>query len=226
MIVDALLQAGVGDVPETGHRPLVADPACLSASGWRCSPDRRRSGILFFPVAFAGHVLASLLVYRLVVRFRTELYSHLQKLSLGFFQQTQVGEVATRLTADIDIGVNGLVRYVSDGSWSGTMVVVSLGGMLFLSWKLALIFVALTAVYLAASHVFLRGSGDVSRVVRDQSGDFNAQLTEDVSAIALVKAFARERWFFERFPQRRRPGSTARRCAPRSSARPTPIFSP
>jgi len=34
------------------------------------------AGILFFPVAFAGHVLTALLAYRLVVRFRTVLYSH------------------------------------------------------------------------------------------------------------------------------------------------------
>lgn len=200
MFIDASLQSGVVSYLRLVIDQLVADPGLfLKERLARYAAIGVAGGLVFFPCAFAGHVTSAVLASRLVVRFRTTLYSHLQKLSLGFFHQTQVGEVATRLIADIDVGVSGLVGYVISVSWALTMVLVSLASMLFLSWKLTLIFVAITCVYTVVSRTFLPRIRAISREVRDQSGEFNAQVTEDVSAIALVKAFARERWFFERF---------------------------
>jgi ABC-type multidrug transport system fused ATPase/permease subunit len=216
MFIDASLQSGVVAYLRMVIDQLVADPAVFMREHLRTyALIGVAGGLVFLPCAFAGHFCSALLASRLVVRFRTTLYSHLQKLSLGFFHQTQVGEVSTRLIGDIDTGVHGLVGYVISVSWALTMVLVSLGSMLFLSWRLTLIFLAITFVYTILSRTFLPRIRAISREVRDQSGEFNAQLTEDVSAIALVKAFARERWFFERFraSQDRLYGSQVRAAA-------------
>lgn len=200
MFIDASLQSGVVAYLRMVIDQLVADPSGFLRDHLRTyALIGIAGGLAFFPFAFAGHFCTALLTNRLAVRFRTTLYSHLQKLSLGFFHGTQVGEVATRLTADIDTGIHGLVGYTMSISWSSSMVLMSLANMLFLSWRLTLIFVGITGIYLLLSRAFLPRIRAISREVRDQSGEFNAQLTEDVSAIALVKAFARERWFFERF---------------------------
>lgn len=153
---------------------------------------------LFLPTAYSGHLAAAVLSSKLTMRFRLALYTHLQKLSSDFYQRTQVGEISTRVTADIDQGVTTLSSFVVSMVWSSTMVASSLTAMYFLSWKLFLVFVAMNLGYIGISRYFIPKIQVLSREVREHSGRLNAKVTEDIGANLLVKSFAVEEQFFGR----------------------------
>ncbi len=200
MFVDAILQSMLVAYLKIVIDELVKDPTLfIQAKLLRYALFGLVMGLVFFPFAFFGHISYQMISFRQVVSFRMALYRHLQKLSLNFFHQLRVGEISSRVTGDIDNGVNGLMGYFITVLWCGTMLTTSLVNMIILSWQLTIVFVFLAALYTLVSKVFLPRIRVFSRAVRDQSGELNAQVTEDIAAVALVKAFAREERFFSRF---------------------------
>lgn len=200
MLIDGLLQAGVVNYLKILIDRLMTDP---SAFARETLPTMALVGVLaalvFFPVAFGGHVAFSVLGSRLVTSFRMALYRHLQCLSISFFTRKQSGEIASRLTQDVDNGVQIMVGFITGAAWSIGILATALVSMLFLSWKLTLIFAALNAVYLFIWHRFRTRIVKHARQVRDHAGEVAAFATEDISAVLVMKTFGREDLFYNRF---------------------------
>lgn len=200
MALDGFLQAAVVNYLKVLIDRLVKDPSgFVSDSLPQMAVLGLAAGILFFPVAYAGHVACSVLASRLVTSFRMHLYRHLQRLSMSFFHEHRSGEIAARLTGDVDNGVHSLVGTMTMCTWAATVVLVSLTSMLFLSWKLTIVFVLLNAVYYTAWNLFRQRINRMARQVRDQAGEVNASATENVASVVVMKSFAREELFFDRF---------------------------
>ena len=130
---------------------------------------------------------------------RKRVYAHLQTLSLGYFEKTQTGDLAYRLTEDIDrIGevVNKLFHSFIP---SALQLVAVFSYMIYLNWPLtvaALILVPLLALLAAwFGEQMLR----FSRRSQDLVSDLSSQLTEVFSGIRLIRAFAVEEYEIERF---------------------------
>lgn len=160
------------------------------------------AGAAFFPFAYAGHMANSLFSSKLAAKFRIDLYHHLQKLSMDFFQRHKIGEIATRLTSDIENGIKSMSGFLTNFIWSVAMVCVSIVSMLLLSWRMFLVFLVLQLVAVAVSRLLLPKVRRLSRAVRENTGELNAQVTEDVSSMSLVKSFAGESIFFSRFREK------------------------
>jgi subfamily B ATP-binding cassette protein MsbA len=141
MLIDGLLQAGVINYLKALIDRLMADPASFVRE---TLPRMAIIGILaalvFFPVAYCGHLACSVLSSRMVTTFRMALYRHLQCLSISFFNRKQSGEIATRLTQDVDNGVQIMVGFITGAAWALGLLVTAMVSMFFLSWKLTLLF--------------------------------------------------------------------------------------
>jgi len=124
------------------------------------------------------------------LRFRT--WQHLQRLSLAFHNQTQTGKIMARVTADIEL-IQGLIQgqlvtFISD---IVTLVVVM--GMLFwLEWRLALAIFLLVPFYVIAYLAFLRNIRTISQEQRRLYDEMLGKLAEKIAGIQVVKAFVRE----------------------------------
>lgn len=200
MLIDGLLQAGVINYLKVLIDRLMADPcAFVHHTLPRMALLGIAAGVLFFPIAYAGHVATGVLSSRLVTSFRMTLYRHLQKLSMSFYHEHRSGEIASRLTGDVDNGVQTMVGFVMHGTWSAVVLLTALTSMLFLSWKLTLVFAGLNAIYITTWYFFRRRIGKLARDVRDQAGEVAAFATEDVAAVMIMKSFAGEERFFDRF---------------------------
>lgn len=200
MLLDGLLQAGLINYLKVVIDRVQAAPGDFVQESL---PGFAALGLgaaaLFFPAAYAGHVATSVLSSRLVTTFRLALYRHLQKLSLSFYQEHRAGEIAARLTSDVDNGVQILVGLSQNLCWASTVLITALVSMLLLSWKLTVVFAALNALYYLTWRQFGRRIGERARDVRDQAGEVAAFATEDVAAVMVMKSFAREDRFLDRF---------------------------
>lgn len=200
MLIDGVLQAGIIGYLKVMIDELLADPSGFVQNGLlRMLLLGAMAAVVFFPVAYAGHMACSILASRLVTSFRMALYRHLQCLSIGFFHVRRTGDIIARLTQDVDGGVGFMIGFVMSGSWSIGMLLTAMVSMLVLSWKLTMIFIALNALYYAIWRMFRRRVEGNARRVREHAGEVAAYATEDVSAVVVMKAFAREEYFYDRF---------------------------
>lgn len=139
--------------------------------------------------------------FRVAHQLRTRVYSHLQTLSLTYFEQTKTGDLAYRLTEDVDRIGEVVYKLFHDFVPSALQLVVVFGYMIYLNWQLtatALILIPLLAVL---SGWFGEKMLTAARRSQDKVADLSSQVAEVFSGIRLVQAFAAEDYEIKRFSQ-------------------------
>jgi ABC-type multidrug transport system fused ATPase/permease subunit len=123
---------------------------------------------------------------------RIRVYEHLQRLSLGFHQQRQKGDLVTRVTGDVnamgDLFSQSLGAMVQAALLSLGMAVV----LLVIDPVLALVSFATAPLLMTLSYVYRRRVRSQARVRRAQEGEIASIANEALSAMAVVKAFGSE----------------------------------
>lgn len=130
---------------------------------------------------------------------RKQVYSHLQRLSLSYFEKSQSGDLAYRLTEDID-RVGEVVNKIFHQFLPSTLqLVVVLGYMIYLNWQLTL--ATLIIAPLMALLIGFFGEQLRKQSYRSQSriSNLSAMLVEVFSGMRLLQAFAAEDYMLERF---------------------------
>src|SRR6195952_122555 len=84
-------------------------------------------------------------------RLRTSVYTHLQRLSLGFYTRTRTGEIQSRIAGDIGSMQATVTSTVTSVVSSGTTVIATLVAMLALDWKLTLVSLVLVPIFVLIS---------------------------------------------------------------------------
>ena len=129
---------------------------------------------------------------RVLADLRERLFSHLQRLSLGFYERNRAGAVISRLTNDVE----ALDQLVTEGVTTllqNSLTLVGSAIILFLlDWRLALAALAVFPLMSIATSIFRRRSARAYASVRERLGSVTATLQEDVSGMRVVQAFTRE----------------------------------
>ena len=140
---------------------------------------------------FVGH--------RMTTDFRIEFFSHIQSLSLRFFQDRRVGEILSRMSNDISVIQNALVTIPVALLRQSITLIGATAIILYLNWKLT----GLILLILPPLMIFARVFGKRLRVFAEKLQDQVAQavvvLEEVASSIKIVKSFTREAYERERF---------------------------
>jgi ATP-binding cassette, subfamily B, multidrug efflux pump len=125
---------------------------------------------------------------QLVMRdLRAELFAHLQRLELAWFNRTPTGRVITRLTSDVEalneIFTSGLVDILAD-----LVLLGGIAGVLFaLDWRLALVAFAVLPFMVLLSTWFRRRARSIYREVRTRLAAINTHLQEHIAGISAVQ---------------------------------------
>lgn len=131
--------------------------------------------------------------------FRNELYDKIQRLSFGYHDHTQTGQLMSRCTED----VSSLSRFVGQGAVELLNVALLVGGILILLVRenLTLTLIILLPLVALVALTYRLGSVIGPRFLQvDQAlGDVSATLQENLSGIQVVKAFAREEFEKQKF---------------------------
>jgi len=123
---------------------------------------------------------------------RRMLYHHMQRLSLAYHDNTQTGDLLSRVTSDID----AIQSFIASGLLGSGVNVLTLAGMvgvmLYLNWQFTLIALSVAPVLFAVVYHYTRRIKKAAREVRKKEGEIVSVIQEVLSSIRVVKAFARE----------------------------------
>jgi ATP-binding cassette subfamily B protein len=130
---------------------------------------------------------------------RVELFSHLQRLSLSFFDRNPVGRLMTRLTNDVD-ALNELLTSGGLMILSDTVTILGIAvALLLLNWPLALITFLVIPPLVILTNVIQAGMRSSFRAVRIRLARVNATIAENISGIPVIQLFNRQRTALEHF---------------------------
>jgi len=132
---------------------------------------------------------------------RKKVYSHLQKLNLGYFETAKTGDLSYRLTEDIDRIGEVVNKFFHQFIPCVLQLIAVLGYMIYLNWQLtlgALIIAPLMAILIGW---FGERLLSYSRQSQNRISDLSALLTEVFSGIRLIKAFVAEDYEIARFAE-------------------------
>ena len=130
---------------------------------------------------------------------RSQIFRHLQRMHVAFYDKNPVGRLVTRVTTDVDalneMFTSGVVSIFED-----LFVLLGiLGIMLCMNWKLALITFAVLPLIVLATKVFRDKVRDSYRRIRIAVARINSYLQEHVSGMVVLQLFNRERKAYHRF---------------------------
>ncbi|HEX5919412.1 MAG TPA: ABC transporter ATP-binding protein [Nocardioides sp.] len=129
----------------------------------------------------------------LIYDLRTRVFAHVQRQSLAFFTRTQTGALVSRLNNDV-IGAQRAFTSTLQGTVSNIIAAVVVGvTMLFLSWPVTVLCLALFPILLLASRLVGNRLADLSRQQMDGNADLGNAMTErfNVGGAMLLKLFGR-----------------------------------
>ena len=152
-----------------------------------------------FLFTYGETMLTSLLGQRVMRDLRVEIFDHLQRLSVSFFDRNPVGRLVTRVTSDVEalneLFTAGVVAGIGD---LFTLLAISVA-MLVVDWRLALAAFAVMPGVVIASNVFRVRVRETYRAIRTRLARINAFLQERISGVRVVQLFSRERSEAQRF---------------------------
>ena len=148
-------------------------------------------GLSFF-FEFAQTYLMQWVGQKALFDFRTQIFGHLQKLHIAFFDKNPVGRLVTRVTTDVDalndMFTNGVVALFEDLF----VLVFIMAIMLKMDWQLALVTFAVLPLIAWCTMVFRRVVRDSNRRIRTAIAKINSYLQEHVSGMQVLQLFNRE----------------------------------
>ena len=132
---------------------------------------------------------------------RMQVFTHLQRQDLAYFDRNPVGRLMTRTVNDVET-LNELFSTGVVGLLSDAFIVIGIAGtMIWLDWTLALIALAAFPVIIYVSRFYRRRARDVYRESRLILARLNAGLQEVIAGAATVQAFGQERKMYDRFQE-------------------------
>ena len=145
------------------------------------------AGMFFLQLTTTGWI-----GHRLLLGLRKDMFAHLQKLSLRFYDNNEVGRVMSRVTSDVtslqDLMTSGFLTIVGDVAGIG----LSIAFLMYFDWQLALVTFTVVPVLIITMAVWQSYSRRAFIRVRQAIAIVNANLQENVSGVRVIQSLSRE----------------------------------
>ena len=148
---------------------------------------------------YVQDALMSKAALQVAFQVRRDVYAHIHRLSLAYFERSQTGDLAYRLTEDIDRIGEVVLKLFHDFLPSLLQLVVVVGYMVYLNWQLTLTALVLIPVLALLAGWFGSQMLRFSRRSQNLVSDLSSLVTEVFGGIRLVRAFAAEGYEIDRF---------------------------
>lgn len=158
-------------------------------------------GVLMLRVAidFGDAYLANRAAQRVLSEIRLDIFKHIQGLSIGFFERKRTGEMMSRMTNDLTRLQTLMTSSVEAVVQSPVIIVISIGGMFYLNWKLAcFVLLVLPPVVFLVKGAGLRVHKAINLQQR-QLAELTSYLQEKVSAMRLIQTFGTRNYEIAQF---------------------------
>lgn len=146
------------------------------------------TAVAVFGFIYLTGVLGEMVRYDL----RRKLFDHLQHLSFSYFDKTPVGWIMSRVTSDTERIADLVTWGLLDTTWGITSVVVSIGFMLAINWRLAMLVIVTIPLLIYVAYFFRRRILVQFREVRRINSQITGAYNENISGVRVTKSLVRE----------------------------------
>ena len=157
------------------------------------------AAVLTFGLEFAQSFAMQVVGQRVMYDMRKQLFAHLQRLQMSFFDRNPVGRLVTRVTTDVDVlndlFASGVVAIIGDIFSLFSIVVV----MLKMDYKLALLTFSVLPIIVLVTAAFRKAVRESYRRIRVAIARINAYLQEHITGMPVLQLFNREDRSFQEF---------------------------
>ena len=151
--------------------------------------------LLYYVVTYWGHTFGILVE----ADIRRDLFSHMQTLSYGYFDQNRTGQLMSRLTNDL-FEITELAHHGPEDLFISLVTILgALIVMFTVQWRLALVVAVMIPLFLLVLFRQRAAMSSASRAVKQKTGAINTELESGLSGIRTAKAFANERVEMNKF---------------------------
>jgi ABC-type multidrug transport system fused ATPase/permease subunit len=159
-------------------------------------------GVVRAVLMFGRRLISGRQALAVEMDLRQSLYARLVRLSFGFYDRHQTGQLMSRATVDLQ-GVRFFLGYGLIFFFQNILTVVFVTGVLFFfEWKLALIALAITPVLVVLAYRYSHVSHPTLREVQQKLADVATVAEENIVGVHVVKSFAQEPSEREKFKAR------------------------
>jgi ATP-binding cassette subfamily B multidrug efflux pump len=155
--------------------------------------------LISFLLEFTQTYIMQWVGQKVMFDLRAQIFRHLQRLHVSFFDRNPVGRLVTRVTSDVD-ALNEMFTAGVVSIFEDIFVLLGiLAIMLDMSWRLALITFAVLPLIFYATTLFRKAVRESYRRIRIAIAKINSYLQEHVTGIVVLQLFNREQTSYERF---------------------------
>lgn len=130
---------------------------------------------------------------------RINVFNHISRLRLKYFDKTPIGQLITRTVSDLetiaDIFSEGLIAMIGDL----LQVIVITAVMFYIDWKLTLVVLLPIPFLVVATRIFQKSIKVAFQEIRTEVANLNTYLQEHISGISIIQYFAREEQEYKKF---------------------------
>ncbi|MEO6026932.1 MAG: ABC transporter ATP-binding protein [Candidatus Binatia bacterium] len=148
---------------------------------------------------YAQYYLTMLVAQRSLADLRVQVFAHVQRLPMSYFDRNPIGRLVTRLTSDIDV----LNEMFAAGAMTIFMDVLTMAGiiaiMVGIDARLAVAALVMMPVMIVGINFFRLAARRTYRQIRERIARLNAYLQEALSGMMIIQLFAREDRSFDEF---------------------------
>jgi ATP-binding cassette, subfamily B, multidrug efflux pump len=195
-----LFQLAIDNYIDPALRNRIALDAAIHGVGWM-SVLFVASLALGFLFQYVQIAVMQKVAQDTMYDLRKEIFAHLQRLPMSFYDRSPVGRLVTRVTTDVDalndLFTTGVAAMVNDAF----LLILFVFIMLQMNWKLALATFAVMPLIFLATWWFRDRVRDANRRIRTAIARINAFLQEHISGMSVVQLFNRERKTREQFAE-------------------------
>ncbi|MST79538.1 ABC transporter ATP-binding protein [Lactobacillus equicursoris] len=155
-------------------------------------------------------LLMMLLSQRVQRQIRNEMFTHMQRLPIAFFDQNEYGDIMSRYTNDIDTLMQMISQALPMFGNSMFTVVFVFFGMLYLSWQLTIVSVIVVALSIGIVKYLTKKSGYFFDLQQKKVGEVNGFNEEMLNGLKVIKVFSHEKYAeadFDRYNEELREAS-------------------
>ncbi len=152
-----------------------------------------------FALEYGQTFMMQMIGQRIMFDMRMQIYAHLQRLDLAFYDRNPVGRLMTRVTTDVDV-INDLFTSGVVAAFGDLFMLVGIFiTLLWMDWRLALITFSVLPLIFVLAQWFRHNVRESYRKVRLRIARINAFLNEHINGMSTVQLFRREEVNFGRF---------------------------
>jgi len=150
-------------------------------------------------IQYSHTLLTNTLGQSAIRDLRINVFNHITKLRLKYFDKTPIGQLITRTVSDLetisDIFSEGLIVIIGDI----LQVIAIIGVMFYADWQLTIVVLLPIPLLVMATSVFQRAIKSAFQEIRTEVSNLNTYLQEHITGISIIQYFAREEQEYRKF---------------------------